>query len=269
MARHDGRRVRHLPAHRPTGPCRRPGLADHGRIHGRSAHRAVRHPGGDGHRDPAAPAVRHRRHHQPRRGLRAALGRFHRRVRGHRARHRDIRGPPQRPGAHDRRGGHDRPAVPAAATPRPAVREPPGLRQAGHAVPGAGRLRRGHGRTAGPDRGRRPDGVRPGRRDRGRPGRGVDPGRNGTAPGRDLAARIAPVHRRHDPRRRRPACLRGSIARGRRYPRQRIARRADPAQATERVPGQHRGRAVAAPGVAGRPGPAQRRADRRAAGHHR
>ena len=84
----------------------------------------------------------------------------HRRVRGHRARHRDVRGPPPRPGAHDRRRGHDRPAVPAAAAPRPAVREPPRLRPAGHAVPGAVRLRRGHGRTAGPHRGRRPDGRR-------------------------------------------------------------------------------------------------------------
>ena len=133
VARPDRRRVRRLPAHRPAGPRRRPGLADHGRVHGHRAHRAVRHPGGDGHRDLAAPAVRHRPHHQPRRGLRPALGRRHRGVRGHRPRHRDVRRPPQRPAAHDRRGGHDRAAVPAAAAPRPAVREPPRLRPAGHA----------------------------------------------------------------------------------------------------------------------------------------
>ena len=116
--------------------------------------RAVRDPGRDGDRDPQVPAVRHRRHHQPRRGLRPALGGVHRRVHRHRARHRDVRGAPGRPGAHDRGGGHDRAAVPAAAPPRAAVRESPGVRQAGHAVPGAVRLRRGHGRAAGSHRGR-------------------------------------------------------------------------------------------------------------------
>ena len=54
----------------------------------------------------------------------------------------------------DRGGGHDRAAVPAAAAPRPAVRQPARVRQAGHAVPGAVRLRRGHGRAARPHRGR-------------------------------------------------------------------------------------------------------------------
>jgi hypothetical protein len=100
-------------------------------------------------------------------------------------------------------------------------------------------------------------------------GRGVDPGRRGAVPGRDLAARITPVRRRHGRRRRRPACFGRRIARGRRYPWRRAARRTDPAQATERVSDQHRGRAHAAPGVAGGPGPAQRRAGRRAAGHDR
>jgi signal transduction histidine kinase len=114
------------------------------------------------------------------------------------------------------------------------------LTAAGFLVPGPVRPRRCHGGPAGPRRGRRGDGVGPGRCDRGRPGRGVDPGRHRTAPGRDLAARIAGVRRRHDRRRRRPPALREGIARGGRHPRRRAARRAVPAQAAERAADQHR-----------------------------
>ena len=53
--------------------------------------RVLRHPGGHGDRDPAAPAVRHRRDHQPRAAGHPAVGRGDRGVRGHRARHRHVR----------------------------------------------------------------------------------------------------------------------------------------------------------------------------------
>ena len=77
---------------------------------------------------------------------------------------------------------------PAAAA-GPPGRQPPGVRGAGHAVPGAVRLRRRHGRAARLRQGRGPDGGGPGRRDRGHPGRGLDPGRRAAAAGDDLAAR--------------------------------------------------------------------------------
>ena len=167
-------------------------------LHGCADHRLLRDPGRDDDRDSPAPAVRHRRDHQPGGGLRPAVGRIHGRVRGHRAGHRHVRRAPRRPGAHGRRGGLHRPAVPAAAAPLPAVRQPAGVRRAGHAVSGAVRLRRGHGRAAGLRRGPRQDGVAAGRRDRGHPGRGVDPDRSRAAPRRDLAARVT----RAGPRRR-------------------------------------------------------------------
>ena len=50
-------------------------------------------------------------------------------------------GPPERPAADHRRGGRHRAGVPAAAAAGPAG-QPPGLRRARHAVPGAVRLRR-------------------------------------------------------------------------------------------------------------------------------
>ncbi len=66
-----------------------------------------------------------------------------------------------------------------------------------------------------------------------------------------------------------PAFERAISARGGRHPRRRTARRAVPDEAEERPADQHRGRTVAASGVAGRPCPAQRRAHRRTAGHDR
>ena len=75
----------------------------------------------------------------------------------------------RRPAAHDRHSDLHRCAVPAVAAPLPAIREPAGIRRAGHAVPGAGRLRREHGRATGFRRGCGADGIGPGRRGRGRP----------------------------------------------------------------------------------------------------
>ena len=78
----------------------------------------------------------------------------HRRVRRHRAGHRDARRAAGRPGADDRGGRRGRPAVPARCGSGPAGRQPAGVRRAGHALPGAVRLRRGHGRAAGLRQGR-------------------------------------------------------------------------------------------------------------------
>ena len=65
--------------------------------------------------------------------------------------------------------------------------------RAGHALPGAVRLRRRHGRAAGLRQGGGQDGDRPGQRHRRHPGGGLDPGRARAAPGGDLAARILPA----------------------------------------------------------------------------
>ena len=70
--------------------------------------------------------------------------------------------------------------------------EPGRLRAAGHAVPGARRLRPGHGRPAGRRPGTRPDGVGPGRRHRRGPGGGLDPGRAAATAAGDLAAADPP-----------------------------------------------------------------------------
>ena len=63
----------------------------------------------------------------------------------------------------------------------------------GHAVPGAVRLRRRHGRPARPGRRAGPDGLAAGRRVRGQPGRGVDPGRRRAAARRGLAGGLGAV----------------------------------------------------------------------------
>ena len=127
------------PGGRSAGHRGRPGRQSGGIccLHGCADHRLVRDPGRDDDRDSPAPAVRHRRDHQPGGGLRAAVGGVHGRVRGHRAGHRHVRRAPRRPGAHGRRGGLHRVVVPAVAAPLPAVREPAGVRRAGHAVSGA------------------------------------------------------------------------------------------------------------------------------------
>ena len=176
---------------------------------------------------------RHRRHHQPRCGLRPALGRVHGRVRGHRARHRHVVG---------HQGG---PVLTIAAAVTIALLFGPLRRRAqlfanrlvyGKRATPYQALSDFAGDMAGQldlDRGRRPDGVGPGRCDRGRPGRGMDPGRYGAAPGRDLAARVTPIHRRRARRRRRASCLRGGIARGSCQAWRRAAWRIVPAKAQE------------------------------------
>ena len=108
----------------------------------------------------------------------------------HRGGHRDAGGLCRRPCAHGRGCRDDRSAVPAGAPPGPARRQPPRLRAAGHALPGARRLRGGHGRAAGLRHGTRPDGVDPGRRDRRGPGGDLGQGRGAAAPAGDLAAWI-------------------------------------------------------------------------------
>ncbi len=105
-------------------------------------HRPARLPGRDHDRDPEVPAVRDRRHHQPGRRLRPGLGRADRRVRRDRAGHRDARRAAGQPATDDRRGRRGRPAVPARPAAGPPGRQPAGVRGAGHALPGAVRLRR-------------------------------------------------------------------------------------------------------------------------------
>ena len=266
------RRVRPAPAGRDRGDSggSREAPGRHGRrVPGDGHHRAVRAAGRDHGRDPEVPAVRDRRHHQPHGRLRPGLGRAHRRVRRHRAGHRRAGRAARRPGADGRRGRRGSPAVPARPAAGPAHRQPAGVRGTGHALPGARRLRRGHGRAAGLRRGARPDGIRAGRRGRRGAGRGLGPGRGGAAAAGDLAARIRPARRRPGHRRGRAAGLQRGDPGDRGPARRRAARRAHRAEAAERAGVRRRGQAAGAPGVAGRPGPSQRPADRRAAGHDR
>ena len=105
--------------------------------------------------------------------------------------------------APDGRGGAgDRGAVPAAAPPGPACREPDRVRATGDALPGARRLRRGHGRATGRRRGTGADVNGPGRCHGRGPGAGLGPGRAAATRAGDLAARIRPGRRRRAHRRR-------------------------------------------------------------------
>ena len=113
-----------------------------------------------------------------------------------------------RSAAHDRRRRRHRAGVPAAAPARQPAGQPAGLRRTGHAVPGAVRLRRRHGRPARPGRRPGPDGVAAGRRGRRQPGRGVDPGRRRAAAQRGLAGGLGAVRRGGAEWRRRTAGLR-------------------------------------------------------------
>ena len=115
----------------------------------------------------------------------------------------------------------------------PARREPARVRAAGHALPGALRLRPGHGRAAGRRRGTGPDGVGAGRRHRRGPGRGLGPGRGAAAPAGDLAARIHPARRRPAHRRWR-SCRPSTPRRGR-------SRSGTPASCSARSPWRSRG----------------------------
>ena len=96
----------------------------------------------------------------------------------------------------------DRGAVPATAPPGPAAGEPDRVRATGDALPGARRLRRGHGRATGCRRGTGADVIGPGRCNRRGPGAGLGPGRAAATPAGDLAARIRPARRRRAHRRR-------------------------------------------------------------------
>ena len=227
---------------------RRPGRARTGECPGPPCGRRRRHP--------QARPVRDRRRHQQDGRLCVARRVHHGRLCGHRRRHRrgDRTGLAAEPRpvhlGHRRRGA----GVPAAASARPATGQPARLREARHAVRGAQRVlgagrrgpsRRGAAATDGQDarRGnRRGDGDRLARRQRITPRRRV----------------VAGTRRAAD----RSGCASVAVAAG--PASRRSAGCAFDHQACRRAAHARRGTAGAGSRVAGRPGPAQRPADRRA-----
>ena len=232
-------------------------------------HRAVRVPGRDHHRDPQAPAVRDRRHHQPGGRLRPALGR-----RSRPCTPASCWASGRSPGAAAARVLTITAAVAIALLFQP-------VRQPARSSPTAWCTASGPRPTrCCPTSPRTWPGswtsteavdrmvTRPGRRDRRHPGRGVDPGRRTAAPGGDLAGRVPRPRPSRWPDGGLPA-VRGRVAGGRRPARRRTARRAVPAKARNEPLTSAEDKLLAAPGVPGGARAPQRPAHRRAAGHHR